>query len=139
MTVRYTIEAKPTTYKGVNFRSRLEARWAVYFDMQEVKWVYEPIDFGSWSPDFLLEKGANKCQEYAWAYRECYVEIKPITKFDQDTGDKITKSPAGLVCLFGLTPNHRWFNSKGWWDETASIPNMSLWDEAGNVVQWQHN
>lgn len=36
------IEAKPTTYRGITFRSRLEARWAVVFDYLEVEWLYEP-------------------------------------------------------------------------------------------------
>jgi len=29
----YTIPAIPTRYNGVNFRSRLEAKWAAFFDL----------------------------------------------------------------------------------------------------------
>ena len=48
-----------TSYKGYKFRSRLEARWAVFFDTCGVKWEYEPEGFdlgnGIWYlPDFLL-------------------------------------------------------------------------------------
>lgn len=32
----------PTMYKGINFRSRLEARWAVFFDTLGIEWEYEP-------------------------------------------------------------------------------------------------
>lgn len=32
----------PTMYKGIQFRSRLEARWAVFFDTLGIKWEYEP-------------------------------------------------------------------------------------------------
>lgn len=34
-----------TKYKGCRFRSRLEARWAVFFDALEIKWWYEPEGF----------------------------------------------------------------------------------------------
>jgi len=35
------IKAINTEYKGYKFRSRLEARWAVYFDSLGIKWEYE--------------------------------------------------------------------------------------------------
>ena len=31
-----------TVYKGYRFRSRLEARWAVFFDALDIEWYYEP-------------------------------------------------------------------------------------------------
>lgn len=36
-------EIKPiqTRYKGYHFRSRLEARWAVFFDALGIAWKYE--------------------------------------------------------------------------------------------------
>ncbi|NJO82415.1 MAG: hypothetical protein HC828_06055 [Blastochloris sp.] len=34
--------AIPTTYQGYRFRSRIEARWAVFFDALGIRWVYEP-------------------------------------------------------------------------------------------------
>lgn len=48
-----------TEYKGYLFRSRLEARWAVFFDACGVDWEYEPegYDLGNgihYLPDFLL-------------------------------------------------------------------------------------
>jgi hypothetical protein len=48
------IQAIPTTYKGTRFRSRLEARWAAFFDLISWRWLYEPIDEGGWIPDFVL-------------------------------------------------------------------------------------
>src|SRR5438270_435970 len=44
----------PTAYNGVNFRSRLEARWAAFFDLCNWSWEYEPIDLNGWIPDFRL-------------------------------------------------------------------------------------
>lgn len=65
-----TIKAIETQYKGYRFRSRLEARWAVFFDALGVKWEYEPEGFdlgklGWYLPDFWLP-----------AF-ETYIEIKP--------------------------------------------------------------
>lgn len=55
--MKYDIKAIPTTYAGVNFRSRLEARWAAFFDLCGWKWDYEPFDLEGWAPDFKLTIG----------------------------------------------------------------------------------
>ncbi len=36
------IQPKETYYNGIEFRSRIEARWAVFFDTLDVEWEYEP-------------------------------------------------------------------------------------------------
>ena len=48
----------PTKYAGTQFRSRLEARWAAFFDLGKWRWEYEPSQELGWLPDFLLI-GAN--------------------------------------------------------------------------------
>lgn len=48
------MKAIPTSYRGTNFRSRIEARWAVFFDLVEWPWEYEPIDLEGYIPDFIL-------------------------------------------------------------------------------------
>lgn len=63
------IRAIETKYKGYRFRSRLEARWAVFFDVLKIQWFYEPEGFdlgevGWYLPDFWLP-------DY-----ECWFEIK---------------------------------------------------------------
>jgi hypothetical protein len=37
-----TIKAIPTVYRGIVFRSRNEARWAVFLDELDIDWIYEP-------------------------------------------------------------------------------------------------
>jgi hypothetical protein len=49
----------PTSYKGISFRSKLEADWARWFDAHQMRWVYESEGFdlgdGIWyMPDFWL-------------------------------------------------------------------------------------
>ncbi|MGF6950848.1 hypothetical protein QF028_003353 [Neobacillus sp. B4I6] len=52
------IIAIETEYKGFKFRSRLEARWAVFFDAMDIIWEYgEPKKIGNkhiYLPDFYL-------------------------------------------------------------------------------------
>ena len=52
------IRAIETRYKGYRFRSRLEARWAVFFDALNLRWEYEPEGFttsaGPYLPDFRV-------------------------------------------------------------------------------------
>lgn len=61
------IRAIPTGYNGTRFRSRLEARWAAFFDLVGWKWDYEPVDLRGWTPDFVINGKAA-----------IYVEVKPI-------------------------------------------------------------
>jgi hypothetical protein len=44
----------PTTYQGIRFRSRTEARLAAFFDELTWPWEYEPLDLNMYIPDFLL-------------------------------------------------------------------------------------
>lgn len=53
------IKAIETVYNGYRFRSRLEARWAVFFDAMEIEYQYEPEGYdlgknGWYLPDFYL-------------------------------------------------------------------------------------
>jgi hypothetical protein len=61
-----------TRYAGCRFRSRLEARWAVFFDHLGIEWLYEPEGYklpsGSYLPDFLIHPHT----EFAF-----WLEIKP--------------------------------------------------------------
>jgi hypothetical protein len=48
----------PTSYQGIRFRSRLEARWAIFFDELGIEWEFEKEAFdtkyGYYLPDFFL-------------------------------------------------------------------------------------
>jgi hypothetical protein len=52
------MKAIETRYAGCRFRSRLEARWAVFFTRSGIAWQYEPQGFliagRPYLPDFLL-------------------------------------------------------------------------------------
>lgn len=86
------MKAKMTEYKGIYFRSRLEARWCEFFEYLGVRFEYEPethaTSIGGYIPDFYFKS------------LKTWVEIKgkPPTK------DEITKLED--VCIktnrFGL-------------------------------------
>ena len=67
-----TIKAIETHYKGYRFRSRLEARWAVFFDTLGIEWQYEP-------EGFELPDGTRYLPDFWLPYFESYVEIKGQT------------------------------------------------------------
>jgi hypothetical protein len=111
-----------TSYKGYRFRSRLEARWAVFFDSLGVKYEYEPDAFqtslGGYLPDFYLPYIAGGV----------FVEVKPAGGFSDDAIQKCyelsigTRTPCVLadgspddVCYLILDPSH----SRGWFFELA--------------------
>ena len=41
-------------YKGLQFRTRLEARWAAFFDLAGWVWHVNPLPVGDWAPDFMV-------------------------------------------------------------------------------------
>jgi|SRR5690554_659384 len=74
------IKAIQTRYKGYHFRSRLEARWAVFFDALGLQWEYEPegFDLGGgvyYLPDFRVTGTDTNGDEM-----EYWFEIKPKGK-----------------------------------------------------------
>lgn len=87
------LKAIQTEYKGYLFRSRLEARWAVFFDSCGVKWEYEPegYDLGDgihYLPDFLLH-GVTVNHGYFRKNCDIYVEVKG--KMDDADAEKINR------------------------------------------------
>lgn len=79
------IAAIPTKYAGVQFRSRLEARWAAFFDLLGWEWEYEPIDLDGYVPDFIVRSPVMKRNEngedmlHVSNFGESFlVEVKPF-------------------------------------------------------------
>ena len=59
------MEALKTYYNGYEFRSRLEAKWAVYLDEIGAKYDYEPEGYKlkngeCYLPDFKIYAGKNR-------------------------------------------------------------------------------
>ena len=80
--MEYNIKAIETKLFGYTFRSRLEARWAAFFQSCGWRWDYEPVDFEGWMPDFALY-GEKQI---------IYVEVKPFVACDRGVAAKIDNS-----------------------------------------------
>ena len=80
-------EIKPieTIYNGYRFRSRLEARWAVFFDAMGIRYEYEPEGFSlkygmRYLPDFALLNVRRR----HWANETespVYIEVKGVDRY----------------------------------------------------------
>lgn len=83
------IQMLPTFYAGIKFRSRLEARWAIFFDHCGIKWEYEPegylLEDGTcYRPDFLIHGLVGRVKG------DLFVEVK----------GKLTKKDATKISMF---------------------------------------
>lgn len=82
-----------TKYRGIVFRSRLEARWAVFFDQLGIEWQYEPQGFEKdgdrYLPDFRLScKGGD-----VWA------EVKGDRDYVQNNLGRLSRWFSGTPIL----------------------------------------
>lgn len=92
---KMTIKAIETSYKGYRFRSRLEARWAVFFDVLAFEWTYEEegFDLGDewYLPDFSVKSP-----------EKMFVEIKPgDMNFDEFTKCRELSSLGTVLAIQG--------------------------------------
>lgn len=88
-----------TLFDGIEYRSRLEARWAAFFNNIGWKYTYEPFDGDGYIPDFLIHGD-----------RPLLVEVKPAVT-ESEYRAPIDKVSAGLrghwhhdVMIVGASP-----------------------------------
>lgn len=108
-----------TYYNGYRFRSRLEARWAVFFDACKCEYEYEPegFDLGDgtyYLPDFLLHN-IEYCGEYGSCnIQNLYVEVKGVmTPFDaKRLSNFLNELSDGSGSLFIVSALPKWNEKK---------------------------
>lgn len=101
------MKAIPTRYAGCHFRSRLEARWAVFFDTLEIAWDYEPEgvvteDGTHYLPDFWLPElrvwFEVKGQDGDWSkWRKFHEEVNPSYELVPWHGSTRAQLPDGFI------------------------------------------
>ncbi len=97
-------------YKGVTFRSQLEATWAQRFDAMNIPWAYEPGGFGNWAPDFRLKLPGETA----------YAEVKPVDFFPENIAEKIDWSSwDGTAMILGNRTQDCWTRRDRAWMETS--------------------
>ena len=118
----------PTYYNGILFRSRLEARWAMFLDYLRVPWFYEyegfELDGIRYLPDFYLP------------LLECWIEIKPVKPSGKERMkcERLAKATETSTYLFWGIPR-KW---DGRDDGPAYAWTSALgfdWDTGYNFVQ----
>lgn len=116
------LKAIETSYKGYRFRSRLEARWAVFFDALGVAWEYEPEGFetsaGWYLPDFVVRKAGSP---------NVWVEVRPVdVREPKVTAFNLLLRGAGLGehCQFVFGDPLAWFE---WRRARHSTPQHLAW------------
>lgn len=149
--------AIPTLYNGVQFRSRLEARWAAFFDLCHWKWEYEPIDLNGWIPDFrVIDSGrtAHLCEVKQVTFgdapnllnetlREMTVALKGIKPVPYRIYHDIMIAGTNLDSLWmGYTDGDYCSPLTRQLDEEHTRNDLRaelerLWKQAGNTVQWK--
>ncbi len=80
------MKGRPTLYKGIRMRSRLEADYAAWLDRMNRTWEYEPECFaaqdGQWLPDFRVAQGRTDSGAHL-------VELKPAQILDLKRGEDL--------------------------------------------------
>jgi hypothetical protein len=103
-------KARPTTFNGVQMRSRLEARYAEWLHSYGLDWEYEPRCFassgGQYLPDFLIRD--------VWFLsdkRDVYVEVKPVMP-TEDIFERMSviwaSEPDALLALESVDEQYVW-------------------------------
>lgn len=99
------MKAKKTIYNGYEFRSKLEAKWAVFFDLCGIRYDYEPeaficFDSSQYTPDFFLYDVLLRSDDTIIGV---YVEIKPqnFNDYDREYKVRISSAVETLIVLVG--------------------------------------
>lgn len=89
----YDIAPKQTAYRGILMRSRLEVRWAIYFDVLSIEWKYEP--------DRIRLAGGRVYKPDFWLPgHKVWVEVKPkMFTVEQRRKCKALTQHTGFPCL----------------------------------------
>ncbi|MBX8476970.1 hypothetical protein K5D38_19535 [Pseudomonas cichorii] len=119
------LKAIQTRYKGHKFRSRLEARWAVFFDAAGIKWIYEQEGFlvnnTPYLPDFYLPELG-------------YFEVKGNPEHDEKLMQEFSNQSGELVIIaFEEIP----FLENGNGYLITLTPNS--YHEDGDLMFWGYN
>lgn len=83
------IKAIETEYKGHLMRSRLEARWAVFFDALGINWLYEP-------QGFELPSGERYLPDFQLPDHDMWVEVKGSEELVRDDEAKLAEAAHNL-------------------------------------------
>lgn len=114
------MKAIETVYNGYRFRSRLEARWAVFFNSLHIRYDYEwegfDLDGVPYLPDFWLPQ------------QDCWVEIK---------GEGPTQEERTKACLLALHANKRAYIFSGKIEQPETVKTIPEDGDNEYIPTWE--
>lgn len=142
----------PTQFNGCNFRSRLEARWSIFFNELGFRWEYEPewFDLGNdvrYLPDFRI---AYPKARGGWLWFEVKPNLSGISGADWQKLREFVKI-RDLIILDGI-PACRTYIPMAWFvnpkqpypmsledaEYSHSRKGVFLWDEETKLPKLRH-
>jgi hypothetical protein len=104
----------PAFYNGTEFKSRLEARTAYYFDLLGIRWQYEPEAFalnsGNYLPDFLCNN-------------TFFVEVKPdysaFTAYERRLRELCQATKKEVFYFPGLPQEPSYIKDTDYWSNSS--------------------
>lgn len=101
-----SLPARPTLYRGVLMRSRLEATVAEWLDARLLKWEYEPARYsgqgGSYLPDFRLP-----AVHIVGKPQVLHLEVKPLRLDRQPPGEWVGPLLKSMEWIWDSEPDAR--------------------------------
>ena len=101
----------PTTYNGIKYRSKLEARWAAFFTTLGIEFDYEPEGFkfsGQYKPNGYGSPSLSYRPDFFLPKLNVWAEVKPTAPTMEETA-KVTRLSAeteqSVYFLFGPPKN----------------------------------
>ena len=147
------MKAIETEYNGYKFRSRLEARWAVFFDTMGIKYEYEPEGYESedgtrYLPDFYfselgfyaevkgnsshLLKDVEKIEAFVRENKESVIFLADIPFSEESKGLYFFPE---IFCMrrLGVTySGYRYMNFEVWDTEVVAVDYLAM-----QTVEWR--
>jgi len=138
----YFRTGRPTLYRAIQMRSRLEASWAAYLDDLRLAWAYEPVCFasatGQYLPDFRL----------VYENTTYYVEIKGVFGDTEALRRRMeivwaSEPTAYLVALEGPprtpgTPEDQGEWDQWWWQCKGFMRGwQTTWTDGHGMRSWE--
>lgn len=128
-----SISPIPTIYRGHHFRSRLEARWAVFFDLIDIPWSYEDegfdLDGTRYLPDFWLPN----VRIHLNTEPGIFFEVKGVAPYGDKPERLAAASGRDVFVAVGTLPDgeiEKYFGDSPGWD----CPH--LWGRCQRCREW---
>lgn len=99
------IKALTTEFQGYHFRSRLEARWACFFDQMNWPYMYEPAGF-------ILPSGEKYLPDFFLPILNMWVEVKAdfLEIFDFKRAVELVKGTGKPLLILDSDPAYKMYS-----------------------------